>query len=82
MHKRGARENKQTIEKGMNMVSYSERQKLLKTYRDEPVSSGLAIVFKCAACLMLVVLIASIGVRADGQTEMRVAQSETAAAQR
>ena len=65
----------------MNMVSYSERQKLLETYRDEP-ASGLAVVFKCAACLMLVVLIASMGLRADVQTETRVAQSESASAQR
>ena len=63
------------------MVSYSEREKLLRNYRQES-TYGLAVVMKCAAALVFLVVVATIGSQADVQPEMRVAATEAAPAKR
>ena len=64
------------------MVSYNEREKLLRNYRHE-AHYGLALVMKCAAALVFLVVVATIGSQADVQPEARVAvAAEAASAQR
>ena len=56
------------------MVGYNEREKLFRQYRDE-APYGLAVVMKCAAALVFLIVVATIGSQADVQPEMRVAAS-------
>lgn len=56
------------------MVSHNEQEKLMKHYRRE-LAYGLAVVLKCAACLVFVALIAGIGTSTEVQSDARVAVS-------
>src|SRR3954471_23628249 len=46
------------------MINYRERQRLMEKYYDEP-GLGLAVIFKCAAGLLVVFGIAVIGIAFD-----------------
>jgi hypothetical protein len=64
----------------MNMVSYKERERLMRELGDDRTHT-LAVVFKCMSCLVLLVVIALIGIRAEVQPEMVAASAQTASAQ-
>ncbi len=50
------------------MVSYDEKQRLLRDFHHEP-AWALGVVLKCAACLLILVGFAVIGITTDLQSD-------------
>ncbi len=57
-----------TLDKESAMVTYDEKQRLLRNFQGEP-ALALGVVAKCAACLLIMAVLAVIGAGTDMRSQ-------------